>query len=183
MSVPFVTRGRFFLGQVGRHHPPHTRKNSFLPRAQADPERSCDRASATVSKKSNLKSATLERIDKILALTEALFKLQRTKANTTEIGESVVTIVVTQPLFRLVSDAFTYETRRARESNPRFDCGALASFIGKTARGRRYNWRCLAPTGYGARAVIRCTIDFCRCGDFCARYPLRRSAHSKRPIT
>jgi len=35
------------------------------------------------------------------------------------IGGSVVTFVVTEPLFWLIFCVFTYEKRRGRESNPR----------------------------------------------------------------
>ena len=46
-------------------------------------------------------------------------RLQWTTLNITKIGKFVVTIVVTQPLFGLVSGHFTYDNRRGRESNPR----------------------------------------------------------------
>ena len=36
-----------------------------------------------------------------------------------KVGGFVVTFVVTQPVFRLISADFTYEERRGRESNPR----------------------------------------------------------------
>jgi hypothetical protein len=45
--------------------------------------------------------------------------LRYTTLNRIEIGEFVVTFVVSQPLFGLISDVFTYENRRGRESNPR----------------------------------------------------------------
>jgi hypothetical protein len=46
-------------------------------------------------------------------------RLQRATPNTTDISKFVVTFVVTQALFGAISDAFTYEKRRGRESNPR----------------------------------------------------------------
>ena len=39
--------------------------------------------------------------------------------NSNEISKFVVTFVVSQPLFELISANFTYEKRRGRESNPR----------------------------------------------------------------
>jgi hypothetical protein len=45
--------------------------------------------------------------------------LRYTTLNSIEIGKFVVTFVVTQRLFGLLSRTFTYEKRRGRESNPR----------------------------------------------------------------
>jgi hypothetical protein len=45
--------------------------------------------------------------------------LRYTTLNSIEIGRFVVTFVVTRPVFGLIPEAFTYENRRGRESNPR----------------------------------------------------------------
>jgi hypothetical protein len=66
-------------------------------------------------------------------------------ANITEISGFVVTFVVTLAIFALLSDDFTYEKRRGRESNPRIAVLQTATL----------------PLGYPADSEKRQTISAC----------------------